>query len=59
MNKTSHERQTAGKPVRLGCVGLGEVFAIRHLPVLQDNQRVEVIATLAENWYNDIIYCLI
>jgi len=44
MNKTSHERQPAGKPIRLGCVGLGEVFAIRHLPIMQDDDRVVVVA---------------
>jgi len=43
MNTTSQQRPTATNPLRLGCVGLGEVFAIRHLPVLQDEARVEVV----------------
>ncbi len=44
MNRTNSKRQTVEDPVRLGCVGLGEVFAIRHLPVLQEERRVEVVA---------------
>jgi len=32
------------QPIRLGCVGLGEVFRIAHLPVLNCDERVEVTA---------------
>lgn len=32
------------QPIRLGCVGLGEVFQLRHLPLLKDDERVEIVA---------------
>jgi len=44
---SQHELKT--NPVRLGCVGLGDVFGGAHLPVLQDERRVEVVAVADVN----------